>query len=207
MHRIALSYGELARVAGADHDAFAQKPEGQAEAHKADVIRIVAHQSAAKYHALISREYPSWCPPRRDGTQRDLPVCRAESAYFQGLALEGAGQRREAFRAYLEAINAAPDTIYVPYAFFATGELFVREAETRPDRWPLAQQSFEEAARFPAPGNPLQGPALLRLGEVHRKLGDLEGARDAFRKLRDLATAGGPGSPAEVAMRLAPSDS
>ena len=71
-----------------------------------------------------------------------------EAYYYLGLEHELAGDLINARRSYYELIKNAPASRFVPYAYFAFGEVFFHEAKSDPSKWDLAKQSYVEVMKF-----------------------------------------------------------
>jgi TolA-binding protein len=183
VHRLAEEYVELVRAALRDHDERAAK------------IVVAGRRAAIAYYTRLVNEYPGWCHAGTSG-------CADETRYLAGLEYERAGDLDHARRLYLDVVQNHPASRFAAYAYLAFGELFVPEAEADPSKWPLARQSFEEVIKSPPPDNPLYGYALLRLAQIHARLGHPDEARARRQALRDLAAKSPGWAPAEIPARL-----
>jgi TolA-binding protein len=96
-----------------------------------------------------------------------------EVFYYLALEYELAGDMTNARRNYFELIKNVPASKYVPYAYFAFGEMFYREAKSDPSKWDLAKQAYVEVMKFQAP---IKNDAACRLGLVFDAQGDATGA-------------------------------
>jgi TolA-binding protein len=112
-----------------------------------------------------------------------------EARYFDALEHEAAGDLGAAKRLYYELVSKNPTSRYVPYAYFAFGEMFVSEGADDPSKLDLALQSFQKAVEAPPPDNKLYGWAWFRIGNVEDQKGDASAAHDAYAKAREFATA------------------
>lgn len=196
MGRLIDGYAELARMAQRD----VETSPDPAHVERSRKMSIAARRAELVYHRNLAKQYPTFCA----GTARLAPGCTDEVVYELAYAHEKLGQVDHARRTYLTLLTDHAESPYVPLGYLAFGELFVREAEHEPAKWMLAQQSFEEVLKYPWPGNVVFGYALLRLGNVHERLGRDSEARQAYSRLRALAAAN-PGAPAaEIPARLAP---
>ena len=81
-------------------------------------------------------------------------------------------------RAFYELIKTRPQSTYVPYAYFAFGEMFQREAKSDPAKWDFAQQAYAEVKKYAT--SPIAPEAVCRLAEVATAQGDHARA-DAIR--------------------------
>lgn len=96
---------------------------------------------------------------------------RIDRAWFGlGFEYEMQGDWVRARRAYYELIKTSPSSTFVPYAYYAFGELFRAEAKTDPSKWSLAQQAYFEVTKFTT--SPVAGEALCRLSQVYDAIGD-----------------------------------
>lgn len=115
-----------------------------------------AGAKAIHHYSELVRTYPTY--PQID-----------EAWYYLGLEYELAGDMMNARKTYYELIKSAPSSKYVPYAYFAFGEMFFREAKSDPSKWDLAKQAYMEVMKFPSP---LANDAACRLGLVFDAQGD-----------------------------------
>src|SRR5262249_40080606 len=61
---------------------------------------------------------------------------------------------------------------YLPHAYLAFGELFFQDAQGDASKWSLAEQSYKEVLKYPAPDNTMLGYAHYKLGYVYWNQGD-----------------------------------
>lgn len=115
-----------------------------------------ASAKAIKYYSDLVRTYPTYA-------QID------EAYYYLALEDELAGDLTNARRSYYELIKNSPSSKYVPYAYFAFGEMFFHEAKGDPSKWDLAKQAYTEVMKFPSP---IASDAACRLGLVFDAQGD-----------------------------------
>ena len=92
-----------------------------------------------------------------------------EAFYYLGLEQELAGDLMNARKSYYELIKRSPSSKYVPYAYFAFGEMFFHEAKGDPSKWDLAKQAYTEVMKFPSP---IASDAACRMGLVFDAQGD-----------------------------------
>jgi hypothetical protein len=90
-----------------------------------------------------------------------------EAKYRLALTFECQGNFKEERRLLFDIVSNAPKSRLVPYAYFAFGELFAKEAATDPTKLPLAIQAFDQAAK--SAGSPLLATAQSRLGELRAR--------------------------------------
>lgn len=125
------------------------------ELHRADASVLAARKAILHYAKLVAN-YPS-------ALQLD------QSMYSLGLEYELVGDNLEARKVYFELISKQPSSKWVPYAYFAFGEFFVKDAKSDPSNWALAQQSYEAAKKQSS--TPLNAWTLWRLMQVERVMG------------------------------------
>ena len=115
-----------------------------------------AGAKAIHHYSELVRTYPSYA-------QID------EAYYYLGLEYELGGDLMNARKTYYELIRNAPASKYVPYAYFAFGEIFFREAKSDPTKLDLAKQAYIEVMKFQSP---IASDAACRLGLVYDAQGD-----------------------------------
>ena len=115
-----------------------------------------ASAKAIQYYSDLVNAYPSY--PQID-----------EVYYYLGLEYELAGELNDARKTYYELIKKEPASKYVPYAYFAFGEIFFHEAKSDPSKWDFAKQAYTEVMKFPSP---VASDAACRLGLVLDAQGD-----------------------------------
>jgi len=130
-----------------------------------------SRDEAIRHFTTLMDDYPNY--PQRD-----------ENLYYLGLAHEMNGNLPHARKTYYELIKSAPQSRFIPFAYFAFGEMFFNEARRDPSKWDLANQAFMEVIKYPAPGNAVFADTLLRLGEVSVEKGDQNKAKQMFDRLR-----------------------
>src|SRR6478736_6784126 len=84
---------------------------------------------------------------------------------------------------YLELIDKAPKSPYIPNAYLAFGELFFQEAQGDPSKWDLAAAAYKEVIKYPPPNNKVYGYARYKLGYVFWNKGDYANALNEFKKV------------------------
>ena len=92
-----------------------------------------------------------------------------EVYYYLGLEYEMSGDPMNARKTYYELIRRQPLSKYVPYAYFAFGEMFYHETKGDPSRWDFAKQAYMEVMKFQSP---IASDAACRLGLVFDAQGD-----------------------------------
>ena len=97
-----------------------------------------------------------------------------EVHYELGLENELAGDLTHARLAYYRLIRDTPQSRFVPYAYYAFGEMFRAEAKSDPSKWDFAQQAYVETIKFPK--SPIAHEATCRLVEVFTAKGEAQKA-------------------------------
>jgi TolA-binding protein len=159
-----------------------------AEADKAEKIEGAARQAAIKYYGLLKTQYPRWCQMPSSVDPAKSQGCGDEVLYYLAYEHEQANQPDQARKAYLELVQGFPASRYVPSAYLAFGELFFNEAQGDPTRWGLAEQSYKEVVKYPAPENKVLGYARYKLAYVYWNKGDFAQALSELKKTIDLGT-------------------
>ncbi len=110
-----------------------------------------------------------------------------EVRYFLGLEYELAGDPANARKALYSLIRDTPNSKFVPYAYFAFGEMFFHEAKSDPSKFQFAQQAYAETSKFAS--SPMLPEAMARLSEVYAAQGNTQMA-ESFKQrlLRDHPT-------------------
>jgi tetratricopeptide (TPR) repeat protein len=122
-----------------------------------------ASAKAIQHYSELVRTYPTYA-------QID------EAYYYLALEYELAGDLNNARKSYYELIKSAPSSKYVPYAYFAFGEIFFHDAKSDPSKYDFAKQAYQEVMKFPSP---IASDAACRLGLVFDAQGDLKQATAA----------------------------
>lgn len=105
-----------------------------------------------------------------------------EVLYQMALEYELLGEVPNARKMLYELIVKFPSSKLVPLAYFGFGELFLREAKGDASKWPLAQQSYLEALKYPA--TPIEADARWRLGQVYAAQGNYAAAMASNAQLK-----------------------
>ncbi|APR81727.1 TPR domain protein [Minicystis rosea] len=156
-----------------------------AEAAKAAKVETASRQAAIKNYMQLKLDYPRYCQVA--GTSPATSSgCLDETLYNLAYEYEQAADLPQARKAYLELIQTTPTSKYVPTAYLAFGELFFQEAQGDPAKWALAEQSYKEVTRFPAPENKVLGYAHYKLAYVYWNKGDLNQAISELKKTIDI---------------------
>lgn len=106
-----------------------------------------------------------------------------EVLYYLAYEYEQGGDMAKARDTYKELVSKAPNSVYVPAAYLAFGELFFQEASADPGKWPFAESFYQKVLGYPAPKNKLWGYAAYKLGYVYWNQGIYAKALDQFKKV------------------------
>jgi tetratricopeptide (TPR) repeat protein len=193
MRRLAEGYVELESAAFRDKteasvkaDEAKVKNPGAAqgfkdEAGKADKILSAARQASIRYYTNLKNQYPKWCQTTAADPTKSTG-CGDEVLYYLAYEYEQAQMLDDARKVYLELIQSWPQSKYIPNAYLAFGELFFNEAQGDPSKWALAEQSYSEVIKYPAPENKVWGYAHYKLGYVFWNKGDFVRALSELKK-------------------------
>ena len=187
LKRLADGYVELEQLAQSDQNKF--------EVLVQDHLRKKQSAEADKARRAAARERKIAAQARRAAIERlaqfkrDYPDAPKLDHIFYQLAFEHEqdGNADLARKAYLELIQKAPKSDYVPNAYLAFGELFFQEAQGDPAKWALAIQAYREVVRYPAPANKVHGYARYKLGYVFWNRGEHAEAMSELKKVIELA--------------------
>lgn len=174
MRRLAEEYVELAAAAARDR----QESSGET-ASKSAKIEQAAHAASAKYYTLLTNEYPKFCSSTTMG-------CADEALYYLSLENRALGKLEVMRKGMLQLIQQFPQSVYIGPTYFLFGELFRDEATGDPSKWALAEQAYNEAAKYP--NRPTSEPALVRLAEAFDKQGKTEKAAAIRSKIPKKST-------------------
>jgi TolA-binding protein len=128
-----------------------------------------ARNHAITEYALLKNSFPSYA-------QLD------EVHYYLAYTYELENDMSSARKVYYELIQKFPSSKWIPYAYYAFGDLFYREAKSDPSKWQLAHQAFLEVQKFSS--SAIQPWALLRLGQTFDAMGDHAKAQLAWTRLK-----------------------
>jgi tetratricopeptide (TPR) repeat protein len=165
-----------AKAKGGNVDAF------KGEADKANKILEAARGQAIKYYTSLKDQYPKWCQNTNAADPAKSTGCTDEVLYYLAYEYEQGQKLDDARKVYLELIQNWPQSKFIPNAYLAFGELFFNEAQGDPSKWALAEQSYGEVIKYPAPENKVWGYAHYKLGYVYWNKGDFARALSEFKK-------------------------
>lgn len=140
------------------------------EVDKAKQMEKAARSKAIAFYSKMAKDYSSY-------SKLD------EVLYYLAYEYEQAGDLANARKTYLELIDKAPKSPYVPNAYLAFGELFFQEATADPSKWALAEAAYMEVLKYPPPSNKLFGYARYKLGYVYWNQGYYKQALEQFKKV------------------------
>ena len=152
------------------------------EGDRSEKIEVSARQAAVKNYERLRADYPRWCQstgPKSGG-------CLDEVLYNLAYEYEQDQKLDQARKVYLGLVSTFPQSRYIPNAYLAFGELFFTEAQGDPTRWALAEQSYKEVTRYPAPENTVLGYSHYKLAYVYWNKGDFLQALSEFKKTIDV---------------------
>ena len=179
--RLAEGYVELESAAVRDkiaadiqaQDAKAKKQDPskfRTDSAAAEKILKAARLKAIAYYTAMKDKYPKY-------SKID------EVLYYLAYEYEQSQNYDKAREVYLELIDKAPKSPYIPNAYLAFGELFFQEAQGDPSKWELAAAAYKEVIKYPPPNNKVYGYARYKLGYVHWNKGDYANALSEFKKV------------------------
>lgn len=185
VRRLAEGYVELESAANRDmieaqiaaDDAKKKKQrntynKAKSEETKAKKIVDASRKKAIDYYKVMKNDYP-------DYSKLD------EVLYYLAYEYEQAGDLDNARKVYLELIEKAPKSQYVPNAYLAFGELFFNEAMADPSKWALAATAYTKVTEYPAPKNTVYGYARYKLAYVHWNSEEYGEAIEQFKEVID----------------------
>jgi tetratricopeptide (TPR) repeat protein len=186
VRRLAEGYVELESAANRDmiesqiaaDDAKRKKQrntynKAKSEEAKAKKILEASRQKAIAYYKVMKNDYP-------DYSKLD------EVLYYLAYEYEQAGDLENARKVYLELIEKAPKSQYVPNAYLAFGELFFNEAMADPSKWALAATAYQKVIEYPPPKNTVYGYAHYKLAYVHWNSEEYGEAIEEFKEVIDF---------------------
>jgi TolA-binding protein len=165
-----------AKAKGKDASSF------KTDAEKADKILVAARKSAINYYTQLKNQYPKWCQNTNANNPAQSTGCTDEVLYYLAYEYEQGQDLDNARKVYLELIQSWPQSKFIPNAYLAFGELFFNEAQSDPSKWALAEQSYGEVIKYPAPENKVWGYAHYKLGYVYWNKGDFARAMSELKK-------------------------
>lgn len=193
MRRLAEGYVELESAAFRDKTEAGMKADEakakggnvaqfKSDAEKADKTLSAARRAAINYYTQLKNQYPKWCQNTNANDPAKSTGCTDEVLYYLAYEYEQGQDLDNARKVYLELIQAWPQSKFIPNAYLAFGELFFNEAQGDPSKWALAEQSYGEVIKYPAPENKVWGYAHYKLGYVYWNKGDFARAMSEFKK-------------------------
>jgi tetratricopeptide (TPR) repeat protein len=144
--------------------------QAKRESNAAQQIVVKSRENAIKYYTRMKKDYP-------DYSKID------EILYYLAYEYEQAKDLERARNVYLELIEKAPNSPYVPNAYLAFGELFFNEAMGDPSKWALAASAYKEVVKYKPPQNKVYGYALYKLGYVYWNSGEYAEAIQQFKNV------------------------
>lgn len=172
--RLADTYAELEARALADAPA-------DPTTRNNDKIAKAARDASLKYYVLLTTQYPKFCSGK-DGATGEPTGCVDEARYYAGLAYLRSGEPAKARMAFFNLIQDSPQSKLTAHTYFQFGEMFRREGANDPSKYPLAEQSYQEALKYPGP---VKNLALGRLAQVYDAQGHTAKARATRAKMAD----------------------
>jgi TolA-binding protein len=138
------------------------------ELHRADQTVEAGNRAIAVYMKYV-KNYSS--QPNVD-----------EVMYSLGLEYELVGDLMSSRKTFYELIMKQPSSRFIPFAYFAFGEMFFVEAKTDPSKWDLSKQAYAQALKYPS--HALTPWTLLRMGQVEAARGNQASAQAQWTTLR-----------------------
>ena len=152
-----------------------QYKSAKAQENKWGKIVKASRKKAIAFYTLLKDNYPNY---------KELD----EVLYYLAFEYEQAGDITNARQIYYELIQNAPQSDYIPNAYLAFGELFFLEANADPAMWDLAEQSYREVTKYPAPKNKVYGYARYKLAYVYWNQGRYAKALNEFKKVVEFGS-------------------
>jgi hypothetical protein len=158
---------------------------------KPEVVVADDQHAPVEDDSAVTADSPAPAPPRHTDVDACVQGLRngdglantdGRQAYDTGLAAERGGDLTTARKSFYQLIQNSPRSGLIPLAYLAFGEIFRAEAASDPSKWPLAEQSYNEVAKYPPPSNTAYGYAMLRLGDVHVETKDGQRALNDYKK-------------------------
>lgn len=140
------------------------------DASQAGKIVDASRKKAIAYYTLMKNAYPNY-------SKLD------EVLYYLAYEYEQANDLANARKVYLELIDKAPKSPFIPNAYLAFGELFFQEAQGDPSKWDLAAAAYKEVVKYPPPDNKVFGYARYKLAYVHWNKNEYAEAMNEFKKV------------------------
>jgi len=144
-----------------------------------------ASAEAIRYYTELVRSYPS--SPNVD-----------EDVYYLALESLVTGDLVGSRKAFYELIKSSPNSRFIPYAYFAFGDVFLQEVAADASKYDLAQQAYTKVLQFSQ--SAVAPEAALRLIRVAKAKGDPR----LVTQMRALLASQYPNSPAAARARTRP---
>ncbi len=93
-----------------------------------------------------------------------------EARYYLGLEQLVTSDLMRARKTFYDLIKSSPQSKYVPYAYFAFGEVFFQEAKSDPSKLDFAHQAYLETLKYAQ--SPVAPEAAFQLYRVAKAKGD-----------------------------------
>jgi hypothetical protein len=180
MRGLALAYRRLEWAAQVE--AAAADPAERDRLTQLGKTEAAARAGQITYLALLKNQYPKWCETVDAADPARSRGCIDDALYQLAGADERSGKLADARAVYLELVQSWPQSTFIPGAYFAFGELFFGEAQADPTKLTLAERSYSEVIKYPAPDNALWGAAHHRLARVAWLKGDPARALSELKK-------------------------
>jgi TolA-binding protein len=158
----------------------------QEDSGKADKVIAGGRTNAIKYYGMLETQYPKWCQTVNKADPSKSTGCTDEVLYYLAYEHEQANDLEKARKVYLKLIQNWPQSKFIANAYLAFGELFFNEAQGDPSKWALAEQSYNEVIKYPAPENKVFGYAHYKLAYVAWNKGDFQKGISEFKKTIDF---------------------
>lgn len=183
------SWLALALLAGC---ASASSPPFAPDAVPNDTIVVPAPSSSGWTPVATSSARPTPArPPRPSSLEGCVAELRAaplgppsvdSELYLRALGDEQRSQLADARKAYLKLIQDFPQSLYIPPAYLAFGEMFMLDAVADPSKWELARMAYLKVLEYPPEKTPVSAYARLRVSESFLRTGNADRALDMARR-------------------------
>lgn len=157
------------------------------ETARLDKVILLAQMAALKYYQQLVNNHSNFCQSSHPTDPTQSRGCLDDVLYPMALELQEMGKQDEARKHYLNLIKNFPQSPWVPYAYLGFGELFFSEAATDPSKLDLAQKTYEQVLKSPAPQNETFGFTHYRLAQIHHQKQDEAAALAHFVQAIDFS--------------------